>query len=237
LENNTAVLTTSQTCGGIGAGLSPNNTYGSGRINAKLAIDAGGGTVNSPPTVTITTPGSDGQQFNCQTPVAFVATANDTQDGNISGSIQWSGAGSPATGTGGSISKTFSCTAELGNRTITASVTDKGGLKASDSVVVNIVNPNGVPAAPSNLTATVSGGNVILTWIDNSSNESGFRVYRRQQIGKGKKWGSWTRLSTTAAGATSYSDLNVASGSYQYYVTAYNSSGESAPSNTVGVQK
>ncbi len=182
LETNAATRTSAETCGGLPAGAIPNNTYGSGRLNAKMAVDAAAPTVNQPPTVTISTPGTDGQQFNCGTPVAFSATASDPQNGNLT--VHWSGPGDPATGTGGSISKTFSCTTELSFQTITAGVTDSGGLSASDTVVVNIANPNGVPAAPSNLAASVSGATVNLSWSDNATNENGFKVYRRQKTRK-----------------------------------------------------
>src|SRR5437764_7020730 len=77
LQNNAAVHTTTETCGGLAAGANPNNTYGYGRINAKATIDAAGGPVNQPPTVTVVTPNTDGQQFNCGVPVSFAATAND----------------------------------------------------------------------------------------------------------------------------------------------------------------
>lgn len=236
VENNTAIRTTTETCGGVAAGASPNSTYGYGRINAQRTVDNGVGPVDLPPTVTITTPSTNGQQFNCGTAVSFAATASDPEDGNLTPSIQWSGPGTPSTGTGGNISKTFSCTTELGYQTVTAKVTDSAGLTASDSVVVNIVNPNGAPAAPSNLAATISGSNVDLTWTDNATNETGFNVYRRQQVRK--KWSSWAVIKTIAApNTTSYTDPNVPSGSYQYYVTAYNSAGQSAPSNTVTVRK
>ena len=229
LENNTAIRTTTETCGGLPAGASPNNTYGAGRINAKLAVDAGAGAANQPPTVAITTPATDGQQFNCGTAVGFAATASDPENGNLTNNIQWSGPGTPANGAGGSISKTFSCTTELGNQTITARVTDSGGLSATDTVIVNVVS-SAIPAAPSTLAATGSGSNVNLTWTNNAANESGFKVYRRQQ--GGKKWGSWSvRANVTT---TSYTD-SVGKGTYQYYVTAYNAAGESAPSNTVQV--
>ena len=59
--------------GGVPAGASPNNTYGAGRINAKSAVDSGANVVNQPPTVAITAPAADGQQFNCRTAVSFSA--------------------------------------------------------------------------------------------------------------------------------------------------------------------
>lgn len=166
----------------------------------------------------------------------FEATANDPEQGNLTTSIQWSGSGTPATGSGDHITKTFDC-ATLGNRTVTASVTDAGGATATDSVVVNIVNPNGPPAAPSSLRATVSGANVILNWNDNSSNEDGFRVYRRTK--SKNNWSSWAPLTpTTGAGITTFTDANVPRGTYQYHVVAYtNAAGPSGPSNTVQVKR
>ena len=235
LESNAFVRTTVETCGGVPAGTSPNNTYGSGRLNVKLAVDAGAAPVNQPPVVAIGTPATDGQQFNCGTPVSFVATASDPQNGNLTGAIQWSGPGTPATGSGGNMSKTFSCANELGNRTIAANVTDLGGLSATDTVVVNIVNPGGAPDAPSNLAATVSGSNVNLTWTDTAANESGFRVYRRQQ--NGKKWSSWVvRRTITSPNITSSTD-SISNGNYEYYVKSYNQWGESTPSNIVPVRR
>ena len=148
--------------------------------------------------------------------------------------IQWSGAGTPATPAGGNVVKTFSCTADTGNQTITARVTDSGGATASDTVTVIVINI-GMPAAPSNLAATVSGSTVRLTWTDNAANESGFKVYRRQQTGK--KWSSWSVRQTVASpDAQSYTE-NLAKGSYQYHVTAYNAAGESAPSNAVDARR
>ena len=232
LAGNTAIRGTTETCGGIVAGASPNNTYGSGRIDVKKAVDAGKGVpVNQPPAVTITTPVTDGQQFNCgPAAVSFAASAADPESGNLTSSIQWSGPGTPATGAGGVISKTFNCTTELGNQTITARVTDSGGLSATDTVVVNIVNA-AIPAAPSNLTATLSGSTVTLAW-SSVSNASGYNVYRRQQ--SGKKWGAWARIA--ASSTTSYTDTIATKRSYQYFVTAYNAAGESGPSGSVTVK-
>ncbi len=58
---------------------------------------------------------------------------------------------------------------------------------------------------------------------------------RRQQ--SGKKWNSWAVIQTIAVpGTTGYVDVPSSSGSYQYYVTAYNAAGESAPSGTTSAR-
>ena len=60
------------------------------------------------------------------------------------------------------------------------------------------------PAPPSNLGATTTGGNTAnLTWTDNSSNETGFRVERK--VGAG----AYATLATKAAGVTTHADPNL----------------------------
>jgi subtilisin family serine protease len=234
LIDNAAVRTTTETCGGIAGGASPNNTYGSGRIDAKQTVDAAAAPVKQPPTVTITMPAVDGQQFNCGTLVEFAATASDPEDGNLSSAIHWRGPGTPARGIGPTITKTFRCS-NPGNKTITARVRDSTRLRATDTIVVNIINP-GKPAAPSDLVATVSGSDVILTWTDNAVNETGFKVHRRKKVVG--RWGKWAvRQKIAVADTTSFVDAGAGTGVYQYYVTAYSPSGTSAPSNAVVVSK
>jgi hypothetical protein len=84
------------------------------------------------------------------------------------------------------------------------------------------------PTAPSNLSGTVirnrSGLRVSLTWKDNSSNETGFRVYRSTD------GTNWTLLTQTRSNRISYTDSSVSSSTATYYykVVAYNSSGTSS---------
>ena len=85
------------------------------------------------------------------------------------------------------------------------------------------------PAAASNLVATSAGLTQInLTWKDNSSNETGFKIERSPNGND-----TWTLITTTAANATSYSDsTGLTSGTqYFYRVRATNSIGDAANSN------
>ncbi len=81
----------------------------------------------------------------------------------------------------------------------------------------------GIPSAPSDLTATAqSSSSIVLSWTDNSNNETGFKIYRDGEL-----------ISTTSANVTSYTDTGLSSSTtYSYYVKAYNDSGLSAASNT-----
>jgi len=90
-----------------------------------------------------------------------------------------------------------------------------------------------VPSAPTNLTASLTKGTtgnsiVTLKWTDSSSNETGFDV--SQTIGTGTA----QVIKSVAANTTTYSvDLgtNPAAGTYNYTVTATNTTGKSAASN------
>jgi hypothetical protein len=90
--------------------------------------------------------------------------------------------------------------------------------------------PLAPPSAPTSLSATtVSSSQINLTWTDNSSNESGFKIERCT----GSPCGSgFAQIATTASGATSYSNPGLQSSTtYTYRVRAYNSGGDSAFSN------
>ncbi len=89
------------------------------------------------------------------------------------------------------------------------------------------------PAAPTSLTATaISAGQVNLSWADNASNETGFRISRATN----STFTSNPATVTVAAGATTYSDTAVTGRTTYYYrIVAYNSAGNSANFNTVSV--
>ena len=98
-----------------------------------------------------------------------------------------------------------------------------------------------VPAAPTNLTAPprTTSATVVMSWRDNSTNETSFTVNRSADNGL-----TWTAIATVAStgtaitgtGIVTYSDTNALIGSaYQYQVFAVNATGTSAASNTLSV--
>ncbi|MDP2855383.1 MAG: CFI-box-CTERM domain-containing protein [Smithellaceae bacterium] len=90
------------------------------------------------------------------------------------------------------------------------------------------VSGGAVPAAPSGLSAsTVSATAINLSWTDNSTNETGFKVEMKTGAG-----GSYSQLGTVSAGATGANITGLTEGTTYYYrVRAYNADGDSAYSN------
>jgi Domain of unknown function (DUF1929)/Glyoxal oxidase N-terminus/Fibronectin type III domain/Galactose oxidase, central domain len=84
-----------------------------------------------------------------------------------------------------------------------------------------------LPAAPTDLSASaVSTSQINLSWTDNASNETGFRIERSSD------GTSFTEISTVGANVTTYADTGLsASTQYWYRVRAYNGSGPSNSSN------
>jgi hypothetical protein len=84
------------------------------------------------------------------------------------------------------------------------------------------------PTAPSALNANaVSSSQINLTWTDNSSGESGFKLERSTDDSTG-----WEEVATPAANVVTTSDTGLATGTTYYYrLRATNSGGDSAYSN------
>ncbi len=101
---------------------------------------------------------------------------------------------------------------------------DTFGHQSSDSDPV-CATPHQVdlPASPSNLSATaVSHSQIDLSWLDNSDNETGFRIERTSD----------GYSTTVGANVTGYSDTGLAgSTTYTYKVYAYNVDGDSLEPN------
>ena len=89
------------------------------------------------------------------------------------------------------------------------------------------------PIAPTLDNVTSSGKTVTLTWTDNSNDETGFNVWRRDSTN-----GSWDNVTTsaTSADATSATDTVTEAKKYSYRVSANNIYGESTRSKLIQVE-
>ncbi|MBN1676019.1 MAG: CotH kinase family protein, partial [Kiritimatiellae bacterium] len=87
------------------------------------------------------------------------------------------------------------------------------------------------PAAPGGLAAAAqSVSEIRLTWTDNSSNETGFKIERSPNGSS-----SWSQIATPTANATTYTDSGLAAAATFYYrVRAYNGAGNSPYSGIAG---
>jgi titin len=73
---------------------------------------------------------------------------------------------------------------------------------------------------------------VGFTWVDNSDNETGFRIEQKQGVE-----GTYSVILTVGANFTSMGGINVPrdGSTYLFRIKAFNASGESAPSNEVAI--
>jgi hypothetical protein len=126
-----------------------------------------GGPGNTAPAVTLAAP-ANGATFVEGTSVTFSGSATDAEDGPLTGALSWTSNLDGAIGSGGSFSTS---TLSVGSHTITAAVTDSGGLPGSDTVGITITADPGTGCTDCldwNTTATVSyadqdvSGNVTI---------------------------------------------------------------------------
>jgi X-Pro dipeptidyl-peptidase len=87
------------------------------------------------------------------------------------------------------------------------------------------------PAAPSDLdVAPVSTSNIVLTWADNATNETGFEIDRSSD------GVTFAQIATVGANVKTYVDLSLFTTKRYYRVRATNTGGgDSAPSDTVSI--
>jgi hypothetical protein len=163
-----------------------------------------GAPVNTAPSVTISSP-SNGATLTAGTAIAFAGSANDTQQGTMTSALAWTSSLDGPIGGGGS----FSSALTVGAHTITASVTDNGGLVGLREIDVTVT-----AAPPSGATLTATGRKVKglqkadLRW--NGLSGGTVDVYRNA-----------VRVLTTANDNAETDNINKkGSGSYTYRVCA-----------------
>jgi transcriptional regulator CtsR len=106
-----------------------------------------------------------------------------------------------------------------------------GSLYSAYSNEASATIAQATPTAPTNLTVNaVTSDQIVISWIDNSTSETGFKIERKTGAG-----GTYAQLATVGANATSYSDSGLTENTTYYYrVKAYNAGGDSSCSNEAG---
>ncbi|MEM7586392.1 MAG: Ig-like domain-containing protein, partial [Acidobacteriota bacterium] len=117
-------------------------------------------TVNAGPSVGITAP-ADGTTVNAGDSVTFTGTASDPEDGDLTASLSWSSDLDGVLGSGGSVTTSL---LSAGTHVITASVSDAGGLSASDTITLTVnAGPSASITAPANGSTANAGSAVTFT--------------------------------------------------------------------------
>jgi hypothetical protein len=141
--------------------------------------------------------------------------------------------------TGGTV--TYNATVAVGNiysYQVHAITTKFGSTTPSTNAGPVTINVS-VPLAPANVAAAAGAvaGSIVVTWLDNSSNESGFTVQRSLLNAAGTAFGAWINVGTVAANVATITDTGRITGrTYRYQVRANSAAGNSAyvgPSNSV----
>jgi fibronectin type 3 domain-containing protein len=103
----------------------------------------------------------------------------------------------------------------------------------SAQATVSIVSDSQPPSAPGNLAATVSAGNVQLTWSASSDNVgvTGYRVWESGAPGFTPGGNTSTLLATLGGGTTSYVHANRPIGTFNYRIVAFDAAGNSSASS------
>ena len=96
-------------------------------------------------------------------------------------------------------------------------------------MIIDACSPTSTPAAPSNITATPHPGFIRIEWQDNSTDETGFIIYREIVSTTNLTTQALTQLAEVPVDTTSYDDLDVSVGNtYRYALSARGAEGNSA---------
>jgi Fibronectin type III domain len=159
-------------------------------------------------------------------------TVQNTGGGTLSGSASVSAPFSPVSGspyslTAGQSVNVFVRFAPTSAQSSTATVSFSGAGGATASVS-GTGTSSPLPADPSWLRVTTASQTQLnLQWDDNSTNENGFKVERKDGC-----CGPWNEVATLPANSTTYQSTGLTCNStYAYRVWAFNSAGNSGKTN------
>lgn len=183
--------------------------------------ECSGTPANTAPTVAISSPVASGGSTSVTqgSSVTFTGSATDAEEGNLSSSLVWTSSVQGQIGTGGSFPTS---TLNVGTHTITAAVTDGGGLSGSATITVTVTENEPAPGISLSAVARKVKGNrfVDLTW--SGATTSNVTVIRN----------TTTTFLTPNDGAHTDALSGKGGGSFTYQVC---NSGTSTCSNTVTV--
>ena len=169
----------------IMSGQLPGNTSGTVRVRVKdtdrttgngatdtvdvhrIEILSAGAAGHQTPVVTIMEP-SNGHTVSVDTSITFDASATDNEDGNLSGSINWSSDIDGQFGNGATVSLS---TLSVGSHIVTAAATDSADNTGSDQVTVTVTGASGGGISLSVVSAKNKGRHTPqLSWSGASGN-------------------------------------------------------------------
>ena len=164
----------------------------------------GGG--NTAPSVNITAP-ANGTSVTQGTNVTLTGNALDTEDGNLSASIAWSSNLDGSLGTGASVSTS---TLSVGSHTLTAQVSDSGGLSDSDTITLTVTTTAPTCAVEEDFEAGSSG------WVHSGSSTCTRGSFVRATPTQQSNGGVITQVGgdhTTGSGNAFFTATNTSAGS------------------------
>jgi fibronectin type 3 domain-containing protein len=109
---------------------------------------------------------------------------------------------------------------------------ENAGGEGPASATIQVTSKGGTPTAPSGLTATAGNGQAVLKWTASSTPNALYYLYQRDSSTNQ----SWQKGSLPISGTTFTPTSLVNGDTYQWKVTAANSSGESTASNVASAK-
>lgn len=182
---------------------------------------------NIAPQASVTSPAA-GAVLTMGTVSKIIASVSDS-DGSIARTDFYANA--IKVGSASSVPFEFNWTpAAAGTVQLSAIAVDNSGASTRSAyAAVTVIAAAPLPVAPGGITAAATSSTGIrLAWVDKSTNELGFSIYRALT------GGALVKVATTAANATVFNDTGLLPNTgYQYRVSAFNVTGESAGTNCV----